>query len=144
MKLQRITTLVNQALAGEMLMYDDMVYYLDKAIDSINNELSTTFPVFSALDSTVLDYDFFPDTYIRQVVIPGAAWRYFNADEEGNAGSPQYELDTREGLFYMKRDYSSMIPDEYNSLTIGGVRFKLEEDEISDRGLEINESIWWI
>jgi hypothetical protein len=141
MLLSKIARLVNKALAGELLMYEDMTYYLDKAIDGINNELNTTFPVFSELDDFATEYNFFPDTYIRQVVIPGAAWRYFNADEEGNNGSPQYETDMREGLFYMKRDYSDKIPEEYQSDNTGGILFEVES-VTGDRGLEIDGINW--
>ena len=136
--------LVNKALAGEMLMYDDMVAYLDKAIDSINNELNTIYPVFSDLAQGVIEYNYIPDRYIRQVVIPATAWRYYNADEEGNNGSPQYEADMREGLFYMKRDYSDAIPLEYRSTSMGGITFAVEDAETGtgQRGVEIDGSFW--
>ena len=77
MKLSQINKQLNIALAGETITIQEMLPFLDYAIDAINEKLNANYPVFSDLDiHTDTDYNYFPDKYIRMAVIPGAAWRY--------------------------------------------------------------------
>ena len=128
---------LNAKLAGEMLTILEAVPYLDNAIDEINQNLNSTFPAFSELPSYTIDYNYFPDRYIRSVLIPGAAWYYFTMDEEGISTANQYRMDFDKGLFYMVRDYLEQIPEEYQADTLQGtVKFEFE-DVIGTRGMEV-------
>ena len=109
----KIVSELNKALAGERLSLGSAIPYLDYAIDQINIELCSKFPTFSDLSSTDTAYTAFPDKYIRQVVIPCAAWRFYVVDEEGGSTAQQYQTDFRENLFYMKRDMLYAIPEQY-------------------------------
>lgn len=138
MLVSNIQKLFNTALAGETLSIKEMVPHLDAAIDSINEKLNTCYPVFSDLDLTVAGaaYDYFPDKYIRTVVIPGAAWHYYVMDEEGLQTAPQYQLDFENGKFVMQRDMLYNIPEEYQAdIEAGSIVGDSENDTLGFRGL---------
>ena len=143
----KITTLVqniNSQLAGELLSIAELTVFVDKAIDEINTRLNTKFPVLSdvialakANDFTSFDYTAIPDKYIRTVVVPGTAFKYYTTDEEGAAVAPKYEEEFLKGLFYMERDYLNLVPEEYqDSLDQGWIRGNgvLETDEYNRQG----------
>lgn len=143
----KITTLVqniNSQLAGELLSIAELTVFVDKAIDEINTRLNTKFPVLSdvialakANDFTSFDYTAIPDKYIRTVVVPGTAFKYYTTDEEGAAVAPKYEEEFLKGLFYMERDYLNLVPEEYQDssdqgwLSGNGI---LESDEYNRQG----------
>ena len=137
MKITKIRNLVNMALAGEMLTFQELKPHLDYAIDEINDMLNSTFPVFSELESEAEDYNYFPDKYIRQVVIPGAAWHFYVYDEEGVVTAQQYQLDFENGKFKMLRDYSEQIPEEYQAETESHVIDNPDNMTTGDRGLKV-------
>jgi hypothetical protein len=140
MLLQDITKRVNNKLAGETLTYSQMKDHLDSVIDDINSELNSIFPAFSELEDTVIDYNFFPERYIRQVVVSGAAVYFYGTDEEGEMVASQFQADYQRCLFYMIRDYSHLVPEDYrNDDTTGGIDFAVEE-ETGVRGVEIDGS----
>lgn len=139
-----ITQLFNEKLAGEMFKYDEIVAFLDLVIDEINADLSSKFPTFSEFTPTVFpgykedlytdlktgtidikqrdaiysNYDLFPDRYIRSVVIPGAAYKWFSVDEEGASTAPLFQQEYEKARFEMVRDYMDLVPLEYvNDLT---------------------------
>lgn len=126
MKLDEITRRLNKKLADEMLSYQDVVYLLDHAVDDINDELFSTFPVFSELAVGSDEYTAFPDKYIRKVVIPGAAYYFYTEDEEGERVAGEFYLNYRDELFKMSRDYMELVPDEYQNNEGGYVEFDEE------------------
>ena len=142
MKYNTIVNLISKHLADELVSEVEMLSYMDRVIDDINVQLNTTFPTFTefkeqqteqaTLDSLDLDYTAIPDKYIRTVVIPGAAYKYYTTDEEGNYAAPKYEEDYRQGLFYMVRDYSFSVPTQYRADAQGFVNL-----QDSDEGLVV-------
>ena len=74
-----------------------------------------------------LDYTAIPDKYIRTVVIPGAAFKYYITDEEGSYAAPKYEEDYRQGLFYMERDFSFSVPQEYRVDDQGFINLQMDQ-----------------
>ena len=138
MILKGIQRLFNNALAGDTLPLKEQLPHLDAAIDAINTKLNTCYPVFSELNwaDTELDYDCFPDQYIRQVVIPYAAWHYYVNDEEGLQTATQYQQDAQTGLFYMQRDLLYDIPQMYQATSAqGAVDGNPDSWVVGDRGL---------
>jgi hypothetical protein len=120
MELSIIVKRINRRLAGEMLTYAELEEHLDAVVDEINTRLNSTFPVFSEFNNTDYpaqypNYTFFPDKYIRSVVIPGAAAKFYVTDEEGIDTAPKYNEEYTKNLFYMERDYSENIPVEFQS-----------------------------
>ena len=113
MLIKDIVSGVNGCLAGELLSYNEVRPYLDKTIDDINTQLNSKYPVFSELPVGTAEYTLFPDQFIRQVVIPGAAWYYYVADEEGSIAAQQYQQDYYKGLFIITRDLIYGVPLEY-------------------------------
>ena len=118
MKLTQIVKRINDELAGELLTYQELEPFLDAVIDDINHELDTKFPAFSEFSYATYpehypDYDFFPDKYIRNVVIKGAAFKWYIMDEEGIQTAQQYGYDYQDALYYMLRDYLEDVPDEF-------------------------------
>jgi len=113
MKLNDIINLINQKLAGEILSYNELKGFMDNTIDDINDRLGSIYPAFSELDSSVAEYDFFPDKFIRSVVVFGTAWYFFVADEEGISTAETYQQLYFDNLFKMQRDYISQVPEEY-------------------------------
>lgn len=122
MKYNTIIGLVSKHLADELVSESEMLSYMDRVIDDINSRLNTVFPTFTEykeangdVDNLSLDYIAIPDKYIRTVVIPGAAFKYYTTDEEGSYSAPKYEEDYKQGLFYMERDFSFSVPEEYRA-----------------------------
>ena len=65
-----IVNYINERLAGEQLLYSQLLVFLDGTIDDINQALNSNFPAFSEFsekDENYPDYNFFPDRYIRTV-----------------------------------------------------------------------------
>lgn len=130
MTINTIIKNINKLLAGEQLVYSYLEPFLDQVIDDINNQLDTTFPTFSELSEDYgdeftgsFDYDFFPERYIRSVVIKGAAYKWYIMDEEAATVAEEYGLDYNNNLFVMLRDYLEHVPYEYRADNHGGVRF---------------------
>lgn len=141
MLLTQVQRLFNEALAGETLSYKEMLPHLDAAIDGINSKLNSKYPVFSEVeyDTAESAYDFFPDRYIRTVVIPGAAWHFYVMDEEGLQTAPQYQQDFEQGKFLMQRDMLYKIPEEYqDDDNAGFIVGDPESDIFGDRGLVVD------
>lgn len=142
MKLVDIQKLMNNTLAGETLTLKEMLPHLDFAIDEINTTLNSCYPTFSEYIEALpdaLEYDVFPDVYIRRVVIPGAAWNYYVVDEEGLQTSIQYQADFERGKFVMQRDMLYNIPEQFRaSNTRGFVVGDLDNDTVGERGLELD------
>ena len=114
MQIIDIVSGVNAKLAGETLTFNELKLFLDETIDDINAELNAAFPAISEFQEYE-DYDCIPDMYIRSVVIPGAAYKFYVTDEEGISTATQYQYDYVERMFRMKRDYSNQIPEEYQA-----------------------------
>lgn len=122
MKYNTIIGLISKHLADELVGESEMLSYMDRVIDDINARLNTIFPTFTEFKEANagtnpegLDYTVIPDKYIRTVVVPGAAFKYYTTDEEGSYSAPKYEEDYRQGLFYMERDFSFSVPEEYRA-----------------------------
>lgn len=126
MIINEIVRLVNAKLAGEQLVYSQMERSLDSVIDDINSELNSTFPTFSEMSQGLdyngeTDYNYFPDKYIRSVVIPGAAYKWYIDDEEGMVTAEQFGYDYDNTIFLMMRDYIEQVPEEYQSDSKGSL-----------------------
>ena len=122
MRYNTLVSLISKHLADEIVSESEMLSYMDRVIDDINARLNTTFPTFTEykeahgdVANNILDYTAIPDKYLRTVVVPGAAFKYYTTDEEGSYASPKYEEDYRTGLFYMERDFSFSIPRQYRA-----------------------------
>ena len=127
MKINAIVNLINRKLAGELLSYYELSGFMDDVIDDINDELGSTFPVFTDIDNTTDEYDFFPDRWIRQVVVYGTAWYFYVMDEEGISNAQTYQQLYFDNLFKMTRDYFDDVPEEYVQGYVDPTT--LEEDE---------------
>lgn len=140
MKYNIIIDLISKHLADELVSETEMLSYMDRVIDDINATLNSKFPTFTEFKeanddvaNTLLDYTAIPDKYIRTVVIPGTAFKYYTTDEEGMYAAPKYEEDYKQGLYYMLRDFSFKIPEEYQEDNQGYVNF-----EEPKTGLEVS------
>lgn len=128
MKIREIVKRVNHKLAGEQLPYRVLRPFLDEVIDDINNKLNSTFPSFSSLGDGIeflgeAEYNYFPEEYIRSVLIPGTAYKFYLMDEEGENVAEAYGMDYNNNLFYMVRDYIEAVPVEYQKPSRGSVVF---------------------
>ena len=108
MRISEIVKRTNEKLAGETLLYSQLQVYFDEVIDDINTKLNSKFPAFSEVFSANdlqqdLEYNYFPDKYIRTVVIIGAAYKFYCTDEEGIATAQQYAYDYNTNLFIMRK-----------------------------------------
>lgn len=142
MKTSTITKNVNVLLAGEMLRYSDIEIHLDRVIDEINTELQSTFPAFSEFMESDeagehANYNYFPDKYIRSVVIPGVAYYYYQMDEEGEQASNSFQNTYRQNLFKMVRDYIIHVPLKYQSNDEGYVDYA--QDMFGNIGIDITK-----
>ena len=120
MTIDKIVKGVNDALAGELLTYNELLPYLDSVIDDINADLDSTFPVlsdftFENYPEHYPNYDFFPEKYIRSVLIKGAAYKFYVADEDGIPTAQQYQSQYIDDKFRMQRDYIEKVPEEFQA-----------------------------
>jgi len=121
MTLEKILDRTNRKLAGEMLQYSEIVDLLDDVVDEINEDLNSIFPVFSDLEQGADTYAYIPDKYIRSVIIPGVAFKYFVQDEEGERVASEYYSDYSKARATMVRDYIELVPEEFKSENAGYV-----------------------
>lgn len=148
MKYNTIIGLISKHLADELVSESEMLGYMDRVVDDINTRLNAVFPTFTEFKEqqleytpsssaiTDLDYTAIPDKYIRTVVVPGAAHKYYTTDEEGGYAAPKYEEDYNRGLFYMERDFSFSIPEQYRADSQGFVSL-----QDSDEGLVVSNGL---
>lgn len=117
MKITNITAKVNELLAGEILAQNDLVPFMDEVIDEINENLDSTFPSMSdAIAEGKENYDYFPDRYIRTVLIKGTAYKFYVMDEEGIQTAQQYQYNYIDAMFKMQRDFLEDVPEEYKAV----------------------------
>lgn len=130
--LNMIVKFINDKLAGETLMYSQLLVHLDSVIDDINFTLSSRYPAFSEFNAEdherYPNYDFFPDKYIRSVVVMGAAYKFYTTDEEGANAAPKYEMDYRNALYRMQRDWSLHVPPCFQDCCHNGMIFSHDEE----------------
>lgn len=131
-------------IVSEHLHPIDMMGYMDAVIDDINEDMQTTFPTFSEwadfcaehpeleLDPSV--YTAFPSMYLRRVVAPGTALKFYAYDEEGEQVASKFYLDYEKGRFGMLRDYLHKVPEHFQNKEGGFVGFFYD---ISPRGVDI-------
>lgn len=129
MKKQTIVNGVNKYLADEMLRYEDLELFLDRTIDDINQDLNARYPSFSEfMESEMVDsegdYRFFPERYIRSVVIIGAAFYFYQSDEEGESVAGSYHQMYMEARYKMTRDHLMQVPEMFIDDKAGYVEFK--------------------
>lgn len=119
MKVSAIIQLVNAKLADEIIRESELLNYIDAVIDDINTRLDSIFPTVSDLINASgeadVDYNVFPDKYIRSVVVVGTAYKFYTTDEEGNMTAVQYGRDYTQALYYMERDYTFSVPELYRA-----------------------------
>lgn len=130
MKIETIVHFVNDKLAGETLMYDQLLIHLDSVVDDINTALNACYPVFSEFtiaNTDYPDYKYFPDKWIRKVVIPGAAYKFYVTDEEGLATATTYQYEYQDALFEMTRDFSHKVPPSFQEGHQGYVEHYFEQ-----------------
>lgn len=140
MKIQDVINLVNRKLADEFIGVNEQLVHLDAVIDDINAELNAVFPTFTQVledngRDIATDYVAIPDKYIRSVIATGAAFKFYTTDEEGGYSAPKYEEEYRKALFYMVRDFSLNVPEEYQANNQGFLPINIAG---SDSGLIVN------
>lgn len=132
MNIRSIVRLINRKLAGDHVPDFVIISFMDEVIDEINRDMNTIFPTFTELYKKNAegawegDYDAIPDTYLRTVVVYGAAAKWYSMDEEGIAPAEDFESKYREHKFYMVRDYVTQVPPEYEAVPTG--HFNNDED----------------
>lgn len=135
-ELNKIMKAINVRLAGENLMYSQAVDFMDAVIDDINAELNARYPVFTEFTEdeypSFPDYCFFPDKYIRSVIIPGVVFKFYTTDEEGIQAAPQFRYDYIDALYKMKRDYSIHVPSAYQDCDYNGTLDECNHQEYRD------------
>lgn len=143
MYITNLVRLVNHKLANELLSETELLMYMDSVIDDINAQLNAVFPTFSEVIAEEginnPDYQAIPDKYLRSVVIVGAAVKFYEADEEGNQTAITFVQDYKQQLFYMLRDYSYNIPEEYKAETQGFLA--LDEESLGRPGLTLESNV---
>ena len=136
-------------IISEHLHPTDMLGYMDSVIDDINDDLQAHFPTFSEWSAyctaynaanpslSPLDpnnYTAIPDAYLRKVVAPGAALKFYSNDEEGEQVASKFYIDYEKAKSTMIRDYINLVPTEFQNNEggfIGG------SDNLESLGMEI-------
>ena len=149
MEILTLRTFINRNfITSEHLHPMDMLGYMDLVIDDINDALQACFPTFSEWaaycevynetnpDKTPLNpnnYNAFPDSYLRKVVAPGAAMKFYSNDEEGEQVASKFYIDYEQAKALMARDYISQVPEHFQNNDGGYIEF---EYEIEPTGME--------
>lgn len=145
MNVNKIVLQVNRLLGDELYPYSKLEQFLDAVVDEINDQLSACFPVFSEVvdnpTDTDIEYDYFPDKYIREVVIKGAAYKFYTQDEEGIPTANQYGIEYKDALFVMLRDYVREVPAEFRVDHVAAVDTNFEN--LSELEIEPILTGWW-
>lgn len=146
MDINTIVKRVNHYLTGEMLPYSVLEPFMDAVIDDINASLNSEFPTFGELSENTdysgdTEYDYFPEKYVRNVVIKGTAYKFYIMDEEGMDTAERFNYDYEKALFEMIRDYSEQVPEEYMSDSTGSV--ETFEDFASLNGIAVLRNFNW-
>ena len=144
MTINEIVKRINKALAGEQLVYSRLEPFMDEVIDDINEKLNAKYPSFSSLRaidafSGETDYNYFPEHYIRKVLIKGTAYKFYIMDEEGMQTADMYGYDYQNALFTMMRDYIEKVPEEYRADYSGGL---MVDENYSQSMLPFDFKIW--
>lgn len=136
-------------IISEHLHPTDMLGYMDSVIDDINDDLQACFPTFSEWaaycdtyntanpDLTPLDpnnYTAFPDSYLRKVVAPGAALKFYSNDEEGEQAASKFYIDYEKAKAIMICDYINQVPTAFQNNNGGYIDF---ETDVESRGMEL-------
>lgn len=144
MHIANLVNLINHKLADELLSQTQLLMHMDSVIDDINAKLNTIFPTFSEViakeEVNNPDYQAIPDKYLRSVVVVGAAHKYYEVDEEGNASAQMFAQDYQQQLFYMLRDYSLSIPTEYRAEAVQGA-IALDNEKLGTPGLKLGSNL---
>lgn len=133
MIIRAIKDLVNARLAGEQLTYSALLPYLDAVVDEINDKLHAKFKTFTELTRTEvgLEYNEFPDKYIRTVVAVGAAAKWYIDDEEGIETATALVQQYNNNLFVMMRDYGPLVPEDKKADARSGYLQEGLDDQVS-------------
>lgn len=131
MDLQTLVRTINSKLAGEQLTFEQLKTFLDDTIFDINSRLNSKYPAFSDFNNTNYpeeypNYNFFPDKYIRSVVVIGAAYKFYVTDEEGINTAPRYGQEYARNLFYMERDFINQVPETWRETGQGYIDDELD------------------
>lgn len=144
MHIANLVNLINHKLADELLSQTQLLMHMDSVVDDINAKLNTIFPTFSEVIAKEgvnnPDYQAIPDKYLRSVVVVGAAHKYYEVDEEGNASAQMFAQDYQQQLFYMLRDYSLSIPTEYRAEVVQGA-IELDNEKLGTPGLTLGSNL---
>ncbi len=151
MVILNLRTYINRNyIISEHLHPTDMIGYMDSVIDDINEDLQAKFPIFSewtnyctvynaanpdAIQLDPNDYTAIPDIYLRKVVAPGAALKFYSNDEEGEQVASKYYIDYEKAKAMMIRDYINLVPTEFQNTDEGG--FITPDVDVESRGMEI-------
>lgn len=127
MDINTLVKQINAQLAGEMLTWDELRPFINAVIDEVNTHLAAKFPVLLSSDT---EYTAIPEKFIRTVVIPGAAYKYYVMDEEGEQVASEFYARYYQALYHMLRDYGNFIPLEYQNDEAG----YLEMEEFATTG----------
>jgi hypothetical protein len=136
-------------IISEHLHPTDMLGYMDSVIDDINDDLQANYPTFSEWpafcdaynaaypDATALDpndYNVIPDSYLKKVVAPGAALKFYSNDEEGEQAASKFYIDYEKARATMVRDYIHLVPAVFQNNTGGYVE---HVDNLDPVGVEM-------
>lgn len=145
MEILKLRTYINRNfITSEHLHPSDLLGYMDSIIDDINEDLQSTFPLFSAwtqycedhpeLELDANDYTAFPNAYLRKVVAPGTALKFYSNDEEGEQVASKFYLDYEKARANMVRDYLHQVPEHFRDKNGGYVGFI---NDIEPKGMEL-------
>lgn len=124
---------INEKMFEGLYSYEDMKYELDDAIILINNTMHSKFPFMSEFFEATPEgnYDFFPEEYIRSVVIEYVVSALYRREgefsNEFNTAVGAYNR----GLEVMFRDHYHRVPEEYLDQEVGVIAmnpFEVEND----------------
>lgn len=133
---QELMQYLNRLTVGYRLIWDDVKYDADKAINKINDYLGTCYPdmsdVMIAPHSTYSiivkgkPLPIFPKRYIISIVIPYIASEVLARDEEFTTIYNKYLVEVEEGLYNMFQNEFNKVPPMFRQDKDEGVFFAVD------------------
>ncbi|MCQ2968535.1 MAG: hypothetical protein MJ191_00160 [Clostridium sp.] len=93
----------------------------DENGDFVRDDQGEIIVDWDALAAVYNNYDVIPEKYIRSVIIPGAAYKWFSVDEEGASTAPLFQQEYEKARFEMLRDYIDLVPYEFQNDLTGAI-----------------------
>lgn len=110
MRIEKIISQINILINNGLYSYLELEPHLDSIVVQINKKLYAKFPLFSVVTENRDTYDYFPDEYIIDIIIPGTTARILEIEDEFETQYQVYNSRWQANLNSMAAEYVNHVP----------------------------------